>query len=326
MVKYTPAVEGKEEYERVHTSFQSTSSCNISSVNAPNECVLWIKKKERGVGKSKRLWGIEMNSARNLYLKTYYRIDCMDHMIKNARLFYRSWKYWHSLMLHGKEMAVVVAYDMYLEVAEGKLRGEWKLDEPMDFWRFRERLANGMLKYKPMARKYPGDEKMRSSTQQSQRQRDAAKKTRGPGRPRKNNETTTNEIAMTDDSVTVGDLKKAARGNTSRICGDLSLLKKHIKSVVSGRKHGKTCVVCGEMAYSICKMCDRAMHFFPQKGKCTGKDCFVDYHNEVFFGLALDDASLVNKRRSEWTPHNITKRINNERHIKSLRTQQEDDG
>ena len=34
MVKYTPAVEGKEEYERVHTSFQSTSSCNISSVNA----------------------------------------------------------------------------------------------------------------------------------------------------------------------------------------------------------------------------------------------------------------------------------------------------
>ena len=96
---------------------------------------------------------------------------------------------------------------------------------------------------------------------------------------------------MTDDSVTAGDLKKAARGNTSRICGDLSLLKKHIGSVASGRKHGKTCVVCGEMEYSIFKMCgDREMHFSPQKVKCTGKDCFVDYHNEVFFGLALDDA------------------------------------
>ena len=67
-------------------------------------------------------------------------------------------------MLHGKGMAVLVAYDMYLEVAEGKLRGEWKLDEPMDFWRFREILANGMLKYKPSARKYPGDEKMRPLT------------------------------------------------------------------------------------------------------------------------------------------------------------------
>ena len=75
---------------------------------------------------------------------------------------------------------------MYLEVAEGKLMGEWKLGEPMDFLRFRERLANGMLKYNPSARKYPGDEKMRPSTQQSQRQWGTAKKTRGPGRPRKN--------------------------------------------------------------------------------------------------------------------------------------------
>ena len=41
-------------------------------------------------------------------------------MIKNARLFYRSWKYWHSPMLHGNSMAEVVAHDMYLEVAEEK--------------------------------------------------------------------------------------------------------------------------------------------------------------------------------------------------------------
>ena len=83
----------------------------------------------------------------------------MDHMIKNARLFYRSWEYWHLPMLHGKALEVVVAYDMYLEVAGENLRGEWKLDEPMSFWRFREKLAEGMLKYKPSARKYPGDEK-----------------------------------------------------------------------------------------------------------------------------------------------------------------------
>ena len=108
----------------------------------------------------------------------------MDHIIENARLFYRSWKYWHSPMLHGKSMAVVVAYDMCLEVAQGNLRGGWKLEEPMDFWRFRENLANVMLKYKLSARNYPGGEKMRPSTQQSHRQR-ANINTRGPGRPQK---------------------------------------------------------------------------------------------------------------------------------------------
>ena len=50
------------------------------------------------------------------------------------------------MMLHRKAMAVVVAYDMYMEVAEGNLRGKWKLDELMDFWRFRGKLANRMLK------------------------------------------------------------------------------------------------------------------------------------------------------------------------------------
>ena len=40
----------------------------------------------------------------------------------------------------------VLAYVMYLEVAEGNLRGEWKLYEPMGFWRFREKLSNRMLK------------------------------------------------------------------------------------------------------------------------------------------------------------------------------------
>ena len=66
----------------------------------------------------------------------------MDHMIKNERLFYRSWKYCHSPMLQGKAMAVVVAYDMYLEVDEEKINNDWKLDEPMDLWRFQENLAN----------------------------------------------------------------------------------------------------------------------------------------------------------------------------------------
>ena len=50
---------------------------------------------------------------------------------------------------------------IYLEVTEGNIRGKWKLEEPMNFWRFRGKLANGMLKYKTSARNYPGGENMR---------------------------------------------------------------------------------------------------------------------------------------------------------------------
>ena len=98
---------------------------------------------------NKRSWGIEMNAARELYLKTYSRIDSIDHLIKNCRLKYRSWKYWHIPMLHATALAIVVAYDMYLEVAEGQLDSDWKLQYPVDFWTFRDVLSVQMLEYDP---------------------------------------------------------------------------------------------------------------------------------------------------------------------------------
>ena len=52
-------------FERVHVSFQSTSSCNITTVNSLNDCRFYVRKKERGRGENKRLWGIEMNEARD---------------------------------------------------------------------------------------------------------------------------------------------------------------------------------------------------------------------------------------------------------------------
>jgi hypothetical protein len=61
-------------------------------------------------------------------------------------------------------------------------------------------------------------------------------------------------------------------------------------------KHPKKCVVCGELTYSICVLCGgKGLHHFPQKGNCSSKDCFIDYHDEAFFGLALDDLGLLNK-------------------------------
>ena len=102
-----------------------------------------------------------MNGGRELYLGTYSRIDSIDHLIKNCRLKYRSWKYWHSPMLHATSLAIVIAYDMYLEVAEGKIDSEWKLQHPVDFWTFRDVLSIQMLDYDPKNRRYHVDGSMR---------------------------------------------------------------------------------------------------------------------------------------------------------------------
>ena len=40
-------------YRRVHVSFQSTSSCNIGTVNVLNKCMLTVRKRECGYNENK---------------------------------------------------------------------------------------------------------------------------------------------------------------------------------------------------------------------------------------------------------------------------------
>jgi hypothetical protein len=69
------------------------------------------------LGHGKRYWGIQMNDARELYLKMYGINDTIDKYISNTNIGYRSWKYWHTAMNHAKVMGLAVAYDMYKECA-----------------------------------------------------------------------------------------------------------------------------------------------------------------------------------------------------------------
>ena len=327
-VKEVSATEEHEGYRRVHVSFQSTSSCNISTVNALSKCELSVTKKERGVGANKRTWGIEMNSARELYLSTYSRIDSIDHLIKNCRLKYRSWKYWHSPMLHATALAIVIAYDMYLEVAEGKLNSDWKVTFPVDFWTFRDVLSLQMLQYNPKDRTYPGDDSMRVCTKQNKSQRKGKKKSRqeledddtdisetaskkGRGRP---------SVASKQKQKEAQEFKRAkyGRGDNSRLCGNLSRLDKHIKSVETSLKHPKACKVCGGDAYSVCNVCGVPLHFIPTKGKHAGKMCFFDYHDDAFFGLARDDTKLSNAKKSDWAYPSMSKRKENAKKWKEV--------
>ena len=97
-------------------------------MNAINSNRLFDVKKEHGQGVSERKWGTEMNEARQLYLKTYGRIDTIDSLIGHCHIYYRSWKYSHLAKNHGMALAIVVAYDMYKECAEGEICSDWKIE------------------------------------------------------------------------------------------------------------------------------------------------------------------------------------------------------
>jgi hypothetical protein len=290
-----------KSFERVHVSFQSTSSCNFATVNSLNRCKTQAMVKSRGKGDNKRYWGIEMNEARNLYLGSYSRIDSIDHLIKNCKMKYRTWKYWHAPMLHAMSLAVLIAYDIYLEVAEGSLDKTWKDDDPCDFWTFRDLLSEQMLKYNPLRRKYAGDSKMRAATQQNAHKRKLseananAAATASPrrGRPKKDDPLKKKMKKAFRDA-------KTTRKRNSRLCGDLSLLNHHLKSVQTGNKHPRNCKVCGKKAYSLCTVCGEAMHVMPNKGEVAGATCFFDYHNDAFFGMAQCDVSIAGTSKKDW--------------------------
>ena len=80
-------------YTLCHVSFQSTGGTNISTVNALSSVELYVRDCSKGRGQQKRTWGIEMNEAREAYLKNYSAVDKIDHALINWRVTYRSWRW-----------------------------------------------------------------------------------------------------------------------------------------------------------------------------------------------------------------------------------------
>ena len=109
-------LEINSTHNNYHVLFQSTSLSNIQSINMLSKCSMFDKNKEKLPGKNKHKWIIEMNEARQLYLNMYFKVECIDQIIQNAKMTYRTCKYWHSPMTHVKYLAVVVAYNLYLEL------------------------------------------------------------------------------------------------------------------------------------------------------------------------------------------------------------------
>ena len=75
-IKQQPAVGGSNKaYTKTLVSFQSTGATNICGVNNLPSVTNYVSQKVRGKGKTKRVWGIEQNEARETYLRHYYGID-----------------------------------------------------------------------------------------------------------------------------------------------------------------------------------------------------------------------------------------------------------
>lgn len=221
-------------------------------------------------------------------------------------------------MNHAKALAVTVAYDVYRECAEGKIWvGEWKVDEPVGFHRFREILAEQMLSYSPKNRRYPGDEKFRTSTQQHRRIRKKSSFSNATVGSARSNASTTSTGMTREDFI---------GAPPTRLCGDLSKLCDHYRSIKPIPNKGrKVCVVCGDNAYHLCMECRGpdgklgvALHPFVKKEAPEDScPCFLHHHNTSFYGLSKNDHRLnQNKRKADWSfPTSSDRR----RHAKEVR-------
>eukprot|EP00957_Ditylum_brightwellii_P199980 15244785-Ditylum_brightwellii.AAC.1 len=94
---------------------------------------------------------------------------------------------------------------------------------------------------------------------------------------------------------------KTKRGANSRLCWNLTDLKRHLSSAVIGKKQPKSYRLCSKPAYSICTIFGASLHILPTMGTCAGAKYFVDSHNDMFFGMAWEDVTLKGDKKSNWT-------------------------
>ena len=299
-VKDVPADGSAHAYQRVHVSFQSTGSTNLSTVNALDRVHLYLEsepgphKKSRGRGDDKRTWTIEDNEARHLYCDNYGVIDTIDDYIRKANMQYIVWKYWHSPMNHYKAWNCVMSWDIYRRIAHGEFGEEFKVAVPMDFHSFRLELSARMLRYDPRHRTYPGDELARSCTKQTARER-----------------------AGTNAQPTLASALFSAP--KCRMLGDLSTLELHQVSLARANNDA-ACVICGKPTRYRCTKCKGAcpdarlgglpVHHPGARGDSRNNLCFLRAHSTTFYGLGHRDSPAIG------APKRKTKRVAGQKRIK----------
>lgn len=311
-IKQVPAVESEDgsikanACTRTLVSFQSTGPTNICGVNNLPSVSLYVSKRVRGKGAATRMWGIEQNEARETYLRHYYGVDNLDHMIKNCGNRYISWKYWHAPYLHAQSMGIIAAYDMYQECCDGDLDASWAIPirKRMSFTEFWIKLSKQMLQYDPRNNHYCGDNKFRRYTQQHKLRRVGS--------------ASSSVDSAEDDMYPKDGLTLAAfqRGQLlPRFCQTLEQVSNHFSSIVKINNASK-CKVCGDNTIWRCTLCNKSLCIMTKR-TWNGARCILAYHNEEFYGLARGDfRSVHGKNVDSWTPPDIAAINRNARRIR----------
>jgi len=182
-------------------------------------------------------------------------------------------------------MAIAVAYDICREVCEGNLDPAFKVDKPVSFFRFREKLAKQMLHYSPKHRKYPGDNNFRCATQQPSRRR-----TPPPAPTRRSLlQSSSSDDASTLCSIATRDQVEAA---SDRLCGDLDTFEKHEASMTKIQSY-RSCIICGKSACWCCNKCPNkpVLHRVPPKRSTDNISCHIKHHNSIRYGITRAESS-----------------------------------
>ena len=80
-----------------------------------------MRQREKERASTKRIWAIEMNEGRGLYLKTYGGVDQLDHLIEDWKLRYKTWRWWHTPTQHGTAIAYSQVWKMYAACVSGRV-------------------------------------------------------------------------------------------------------------------------------------------------------------------------------------------------------------
>ena len=198
-------------------------------------------------------------------------------------------------MLHAKKFAIVTAYDIYLELSEGGVDPEWKT-KPVDFHRFREKLAIQMLAYSPAKLRYPGDSRARATTKLPMKRR----------HPKHSSSSSVSSVSS-----------EFIQHSSGRICGDLAKLHEHVASVWALGKSGRLCTFCNVKCFQQCGRCNVPLHYH-SKPEGFSVPCFFLYHDLGSCGLASGDCKAVGTPKKHWKLSSASQVNNNRNALKSM--------
>ena len=73
-------------------------------------------------------------------------------------------------------------------------------------------------------------------------------------------------------------------------------------------KNPNSCEVCGIDIYTTCGLCKAPVHYFPHKCGKNGKNCFLNFHSDNFFGLARTYVDLIGKKKGSENSNSFNKK------------------